>query len=441
MSLDIPNMGCHLILDFHGTNVDMNDYEGLNKNFTRIILESGATIEEVMHKSFEPQGVSILYLLSESHFSIHTWPEFGACAIDFYHCGETAKDRMIKAEQLLCDYLGWDNCTGSMIIDRGNYNYALVAQNETTSVLFKKHKLVKSYRNQKTSNYIDLERDEYSGECSKKLAMDSLISAGFHNISNLGTLISEENICNKNVISLSKSILEKDSNLEYRGSYVGTNKSNSSNTTSSKNSPRLETDRLSIELLEKASITNSEANKSNSKNLASFTSTKDNSSLKKESNSAQATHSYIDLNQIRKERNILVLGSGDLSFQCQIIKNGFADKITILDEDFYHKERLQALIRNNTEIESFISQNKIEFVLSQQEFLPETKFSGVIVLNKRHKFKFLKDLMIEGAFYWEFVINETEFEEICKFENFQKMSFSEVSNCITRFLIGKARYS
>lgn len=137
MSVDIPNMGCHLILDFHGTSVDMNNFEELNKNFTRIILDSGATIENMMKKQFEPQGLSILYLLSESHFSIHTWPEFGACAIDFYHCGETARQRMIKAEELLCEYLGWENCTGSMIIDRGSYNYALITQNETSSILFK----------------------------------------------------------------------------------------------------------------------------------------------------------------------------------------------------------------------------------------------------------------------------------------------------------------
>ena len=45
----------------------------------------------------------MLYLLSESHFSIHTWPENGACAIDFYHCGETASVRLKKAEELLCD--------------------------------------------------------------------------------------------------------------------------------------------------------------------------------------------------------------------------------------------------------------------------------------------------------------------------------------------------
>ncbi len=61
----------------------------------------------------------MLYLLSESHFSIHTWPEHGACAIDFYHCGETARERLKKAEELLCEKFGWDKCTSSLLLDRG----------------------------------------------------------------------------------------------------------------------------------------------------------------------------------------------------------------------------------------------------------------------------------------------------------------------------------
>ena len=145
--MEIPQMGCHLILDFHNTKVDLNNFELLNNKFTQIIVESGATIETSNYKLFEPQGLSILYLLSESHFSIHTWPEHGACAIDFYHCGETAKLRMIKAEELLCDFLGWENCTGSMIVDRGTYNYALIKKDDNNSLLVKNYKLT----NRKTS--------------------------------------------------------------------------------------------------------------------------------------------------------------------------------------------------------------------------------------------------------------------------------------------------
>lgn len=49
---------------------------------------AGATVIETIHKKFEPQGVTVLTLLSESHISIHTWPESGSAAVDVFTCGD-----------------------------------------------------------------------------------------------------------------------------------------------------------------------------------------------------------------------------------------------------------------------------------------------------------------------------------------------------------------
>ncbi|PCK70757.1 S-adenosylmethionine decarboxylase proenzyme-like protein [Paenibacillus larvae subsp. larvae B-3650] len=49
----------------------------------------GATVLSVQSKQFEPQGATVLVLLSESHLSIHTYPERGFAALDCYTCGET----------------------------------------------------------------------------------------------------------------------------------------------------------------------------------------------------------------------------------------------------------------------------------------------------------------------------------------------------------------
>lgn len=83
----IPDMGNHLILDFVGTDFDLNNYEQLDAKLREVLACTSVHIEGSLHKKFEPQGVTILYLLSESHFSIHTWPESKSCTIDFYHCG------------------------------------------------------------------------------------------------------------------------------------------------------------------------------------------------------------------------------------------------------------------------------------------------------------------------------------------------------------------
>ena len=41
-----------------------------------------------IHHRFEPQGVTGLALLAESHISIHTWPESGYAAVDVFTCGD-----------------------------------------------------------------------------------------------------------------------------------------------------------------------------------------------------------------------------------------------------------------------------------------------------------------------------------------------------------------
>ena len=51
-------------------------------------VASGATVCQTIHKKFEPQGVTVLCLLSESHISIHTWPEEEKAAVDVYTCGD-----------------------------------------------------------------------------------------------------------------------------------------------------------------------------------------------------------------------------------------------------------------------------------------------------------------------------------------------------------------
>lgn len=59
----------------------------------------GATVLSVQAKQFEPQGATVLVMLSESHLSIHTYPERGFAAIDCYTCGETVDP------QLAIDYM------------------------------------------------------------------------------------------------------------------------------------------------------------------------------------------------------------------------------------------------------------------------------------------------------------------------------------------------
>ena len=44
---------------------------------------------------FEPQGLSCVVLLAESHISIHTWPESGYAALDVFTCGSKEQGQLI----------------------------------------------------------------------------------------------------------------------------------------------------------------------------------------------------------------------------------------------------------------------------------------------------------------------------------------------------------
>ena len=54
---------------------------------------SGATIVTSVFHPFFPQGISGVVVIEESHLSIHTWPEYGYAAVDFFTCGDGLPER------------------------------------------------------------------------------------------------------------------------------------------------------------------------------------------------------------------------------------------------------------------------------------------------------------------------------------------------------------
>jgi S-adenosylmethionine/arginine decarboxylase-like enzyme len=64
---------------------------------------------------FEPHGVSGVVVIEESHISIHTWPEHGYAAVDFYTCGHADPE---IAHEFLAAGLGAAHAE-VMYVDRG----------------------------------------------------------------------------------------------------------------------------------------------------------------------------------------------------------------------------------------------------------------------------------------------------------------------------------
>ena len=83
--------GHHLLLAYEGCEVDLNDLALLEAACQEGILASGAQVRGKASTRYEPQGVSIVFLLSESHASIHTYPEFGSAFLDIFTCGTSCR--------------------------------------------------------------------------------------------------------------------------------------------------------------------------------------------------------------------------------------------------------------------------------------------------------------------------------------------------------------
>jgi S-adenosylmethionine decarboxylase proenzyme len=98
--------GQHLILDLDGCDPGiLDDYDQLSVLLEKALCLAGANVLRIIGERFLPQGVTILALLSESHSSIHTWPELGYAAIDLYTCNVDSTNTQ-KAADFLIKELG-----------------------------------------------------------------------------------------------------------------------------------------------------------------------------------------------------------------------------------------------------------------------------------------------------------------------------------------------
>ena len=86
--------GRHLLVEYWGCEADVLDDVGAVEALMKRAAEAaGATLVESVFHRFCPQGVSGVVVVEESHLSIHTWPEKGYAAVDFYTCGDCEPER------------------------------------------------------------------------------------------------------------------------------------------------------------------------------------------------------------------------------------------------------------------------------------------------------------------------------------------------------------
>ncbi len=85
----IDTLGTHLLIELFECDKDLLDsLEDIETILTKAALAANATPVGSRFHRFQPSGTSGIILLAESHISIHTWPEKGYAAIDFFTCGD-----------------------------------------------------------------------------------------------------------------------------------------------------------------------------------------------------------------------------------------------------------------------------------------------------------------------------------------------------------------
>jgi S-adenosylmethionine decarboxylase len=86
--------GVHLIIDVYEAH-RLDDIDHIETTLRRCVDAAGATLLHVHVHHFQPNGVSGVAVLAESHISIHTWPEAGYAALDVFMCGKADPDKCV----------------------------------------------------------------------------------------------------------------------------------------------------------------------------------------------------------------------------------------------------------------------------------------------------------------------------------------------------------
>lgn len=88
----IPN-GDHYLCELYGCDPkQINNEEFLKNAFLEALQNSTVSTLHDYFYTFEPQGVTGFFLLSASHISLHTWPEYNYIVFDVFSCSGDEED-------------------------------------------------------------------------------------------------------------------------------------------------------------------------------------------------------------------------------------------------------------------------------------------------------------------------------------------------------------
>lgn len=101
----------HILFTLKGcSSVLLDDENYIRDVVYHASVKCNSTLLALNSHKFEPQGVTCVAMLAESHISIHTWPELGMAVCDVFTCGDHTDpmegvkymQMVLHANQIIC---------------------------------------------------------------------------------------------------------------------------------------------------------------------------------------------------------------------------------------------------------------------------------------------------------------------------------------------------
>ena len=84
----------HILFTLKGCNPSLLDDESYVRDVVYGASRKAESTLLALHShKFDPQGVTCIAMLAESHISIHTWPEKQMAVCDIFTCGDHTKPK------------------------------------------------------------------------------------------------------------------------------------------------------------------------------------------------------------------------------------------------------------------------------------------------------------------------------------------------------------
>lgn len=114
----MQKVGKHILVNVYDIqDVDkIKSADGMFELMNNIINDMKLNVLDYVVHNFQPFGTTMVYLLSESHMSVHTWPQHYSFCFDLFTCNPDTD--LNEVCHIIYEYFGKQCKISKKIVDR-----------------------------------------------------------------------------------------------------------------------------------------------------------------------------------------------------------------------------------------------------------------------------------------------------------------------------------